>query len=70
MADENQLHQAFRIPPWRIGDPPMLLEAVLSQVEGQQAKQVMALYLDSVAATYEANLKFVQGMRSVLGAKT
>jgi hypothetical protein len=67
MADEK-LNPLFHVPPWRIGDPPMLVEAVLSQVEGEQTKQVMMLYLDSVTATLEANLKLVQGLRSVVGA--
>jgi hypothetical protein len=62
----QDIHETFRIPGWRIGDPPILLEAILSQVEGEQAKQVTALYLDSVAATLEVNLKFVQGLRSVV----
>jgi hypothetical protein len=62
----QEINEAFRLPGWRIGDPPVLLEAILSQVEGEQAKQVTALYLDSVTATLEANLKFVQGLRSVI----
>jgi hypothetical protein len=35
-------------------------------VEAGQRQQITALYLDSVTASLEANLKFVQGLRSVL----
>jgi hypothetical protein len=38
----------------------------MREVEGEQAKQINTLYLDSVAATLEAQLKFVQGVRSVI----
>jgi hypothetical protein len=64
MANEELL---FRGIPRLIGDPPQLLEAILAQVEGQQQKQVMGLLLDSLAATLQANLKFVQGVRSIIG---
>lgn len=64
------LNPTFRWAPWRIGDPAVLLEAVLGEVEAGQRQQVTALYLDSVTASLEANLKFVQGLRSILaGAK-
>jgi hypothetical protein len=63
MAEER-----FPFRPWWIGDPAVLLESILRQVETEQQKQIMAHYLDSVTATLEANLKFVQGMRSVIGA--
>ena len=68
MPDDQskQLHQAFRWGPWHIGDPAVLLEAILDQVEEQQQKQVLGLYLDSLSATLEANLKLVQGIRSVV----
>ncbi|HLN37863.1 MAG TPA: hypothetical protein VK337_08785 [Xanthobacteraceae bacterium] len=62
----QEINEVFRRPPWWIGDPAVLLEAILSQVEGEQTKQVTALYLDSVAATLEINLKFVHGLRSVI----
>lgn len=52
---------------WHIGDPAVLLESILGQVEQEQQRQVVGLYLDAVSATLEANLKFVQGMRSVVG---
>jgi hypothetical protein len=64
MANEELL---FRGIPRLIGDPPQLLEAILAQVEGQQQKQVMGLFLDTVATTLQANLKFVQGVRSIIG---
>jgi hypothetical protein len=53
---------------WHIGDPAVLLESILGQVEKEQQRQVVGLYLDAVSATLEANLKFVQGMRSVVGS--
>jgi hypothetical protein len=72
MADEHLLHQAFRWvgPVPRVGDPAVLLESILGQVEAEQQKQIMNHYLDSVAATLEANMKFVQGIRSVMGSGT
>jgi len=63
---EARINPLFRIPNWHIGDPPIILEAILAQVEGEQAKQVTALYLDSVSASLEANLKFVRGVRSLV----
>jgi hypothetical protein len=64
MANEELL---FRGIPRLIGDPPQILEAILAQVEGEQRKQVMGLLLDSLATTLQANLKFVQGVRSIIG---
>lgn len=64
MANEELL---FRGIPRLIGDPPQLLESILAQVEEQQQKQVMGLFLDSLAASLQANLKFVQGVRSIIG---
>jgi len=61
MADEK-----FPFLWWHIGDPAVLLESILGQVESEQKKQIVGHYLDSVQATLEANLKFVQGMRSVV----
>jgi hypothetical protein len=72
MSDQTlpELNPLFRWFPWRIGDPAVLLESILGQVEAGQRQQVVALYLDSVAASLEANLKFVHGIRSVVaGAK-
>ena len=64
MANEELL---FRGIPRLIGDPPQILDVILAQVEGQQQKQVMGLLLDSLATTLQANLKFVQGVRSIIG---
>jgi hypothetical protein len=66
MADER-LEQALRFRPWHVGDPAVLVDSILAQVEIDQRKVILGHYLDSVAATYEANLKFVQGVRSVIG---
>jgi hypothetical protein len=62
----HELNPLLRWFPWRVGDPAVLLESILGQVEAGQRQQVTALYLDSVTATLEANLKFVQGLRSVV----
>jgi hypothetical protein len=68
MADvpSQELNPLFRWRPWHTGDPAVLLESILGQVEAGQRQQITALYLDSVTASLEANLKFVQGLRSVL----
>ena len=57
--------------PHHIGDPAVLLDTILREVEGEQAKQVLTHYLDAVSAALDANQKFVQGVRSVIagGAK-
>jgi hypothetical protein len=64
MANEELL---FRGIPRLVGDPPQLLEALLAQVESKQQKQVMGLFLDSLATTLQANLTFIQGVRSIIG---
>jgi len=61
-----ELNPLLRWFPWRVGDPAVLLESILGQVEAGQRQHVTALYLDAVTATLEANLKFVQGLRSVV----
>jgi hypothetical protein len=66
MANE-QLHEALRFRPWPPGDPWVLVEAVLREVDGPQQKQVMGLALESVAATPQANLKLVDGLRQIVG---
>ena len=70
MADENLIHQFFRWggPVPRVGDPAVLLESILSHVQAEQQKQVISHYLDSVTATLQANMKFVEGVRSVMGS--
>jgi hypothetical protein len=70
MADEHLLHQAFRWggPVPRVGDPAMLLDSILSHVEVEQQKQLISHYLDSVVATLQVNMKFVEGIRSVMGS--
>ena len=66
---DQELIAALRWGPFppRIGDPAVILEAIMQEVETNQRGQVMGLYLDSVAATLQANLKFVQGLRSMMG---
>jgi len=71
MAQSEELNEAFRIlPPRWIGDPAVLLDSILAQAEAGQRAQVISLYLDSVVTFAEANLKFVQGVRSVLGGQS
>jgi len=70
MANE-QLHEALRFRPWPPGDPWVLVESILREVEGEnQKKQVIGLALESVAATLQANLKLVEGLRQVVGGKS
>jgi hypothetical protein len=51
---------------WRHGDPWVLRELVTGDGETEQAARVTELYLESVATTLQANLKFVQGLREVV----
>ena len=64
MANEELL---FRSIPRLVGDPPQMLEALLSHVEEKQQKHVMGLFLDSLATTLQANLTFIKGVRSIIG---
>jgi len=65
----EQLHETLRFRPWPPGDPWVLVEAILREVEGPQQKQVLGLALDSVAATLQANLKLVEGLRQIVGGR-
>jgi hypothetical protein len=67
MANE-QLHELLRFRPWPPGDPWVLVDTVLREVEGPQQKLVLGLALESVAATLQANLKLVEGLRQIVGA--
>ena len=68
MAEPSQqLRQALQfLPPHHIGDPAVLLESILAHVETAQHKQVIGLYMDSLTAALEANLKFVRGVHSII----
>jgi hypothetical protein len=69
MSDER-LEQLLRFRWWHVGDPPILLDSILGQVEKESQKLILTAYLDSVVATHEANLRFVQSVRSaVAGAR-
>jgi hypothetical protein len=68
MSDER-LEQLLRFRWWHVGDPPILLDSILSHVEKEAQKQILGAYLDSVVATHEANLKFVQSVRSAVAAR-
>jgi hypothetical protein len=65
----SELNDLLRWMPWRIGDPAVLLDSILGQVDVAQRQQVTALYLDSVAATLQAQLSMVQGLRSIVTGK-
>jgi hypothetical protein len=70
MADER-LEQLLRFRWWHVGDPPVLIDTILDQVEKDQRQQILTHYLDLVVATHEANLRFVQNVRSAFaGART
>jgi hypothetical protein len=68
MASE-QLNELLRFRPWPPGDPWVLVDTVLREVEGQQQKVVLVLALEAAAATLQANLKLVEGLRQAVGAK-
>jgi len=69
MADPTQVHPTFRLPPHiHVGDPAVLLDNILAHANPAQSNHVIGLYLDSVATTLEANLKFVNGIRSVMSS--
>ena len=68
MANE-QLNEALRFRPWPPGDPWVLVEAVLREVDPPQQKLVVGLALESVAATLQANLKLVEGLRQMVGGR-
>lgn len=65
MVDKTHEALAWRPNRW-IGDPPILLDLILEQVEAEQAKQAVMMFLDAAVATQEANLRFVQGVRSLV----
>jgi hypothetical protein len=66
MSDER-IEQLLRFRWWHVGDPPILLDSILSHVEKEKQKQILTYFLDSVVASHEANLKFLQNVRSVVG---
>jgi len=67
----DQLNELLRFRPWPPGDPWVLVDTVLREVEGPQQKLVLGLVLESVSATLQANLKLVDGLRQLVtgGAK-
>lgn len=70
MAGDKALHESLRFRPWPPGDPWVLVETILHEVEGEdKQRQILNLTLESVAATLEANLKLVNGLRQVVGGQ-
>ena len=66
---QPQLNDLLRFRPWPPGDPFVLLEAVLRDVDPAQQRQAMGLALDTLHATLQANLKMVEGLRQMVGAQ-
>jgi hypothetical protein len=67
----EKLNEALRLRPWPIGDPWVIVEAVLQETQNeQQQRQVITLALDSVAATLQANLKLVEGLRQIVAGQS
>jgi hypothetical protein len=62
----DQLNEALRFRPWPPGDPWVLVDQVLREVEGPQQRLVLGLALESVAATLQVNLKLVQGLQQIV----
>jgi len=67
MPPNEQLNELLRFRPWPPGDPWVLVEAVLREVDPAQKRQVMGAALESVSATLQANLKLVDGLRQIVG---
>lgn len=66
MAD-NKLADILR---WHHGDPPIWLELILSEVEGNERQRILGVYLDAVQANLQANMKLVEGVRGIIGGKS
>ena len=69
MPDEKkipQIHEQLRFRPWPIGDNFVLVESVLQELGEAQQRQAIGLYLQSVAASLQANLTFVEGLRGII----
>ncbi len=63
----NEINAAFRLPHIHVGDPAILLEQILQQVEAPQRAQVTNLVLDHMTAVLQAQLKLVEGIRAAVG---
>ncbi len=70
MANEKQLHEALRFRPWPPGDPWVLVEAVLNEIDPAAQKQVMVAALDAAHTTLQANLKLVDNLRQIVGGQS
>jgi len=46
-----ELHPTLAFRPWPGGDPLVVLESIMARVDEAQQKQVMGIYLDSIAST-------------------
>jgi hypothetical protein len=70
MAEENvrPIHPVLGRPSIWIGDPAIIME-LINEGQNEQTKQrINSLYLDAVAEALQAQLKFVQGLRSIMGS--
>jgi hypothetical protein len=55
-------------PPYN-PDPAVLLEAVLREVDSENQKKIAGLYFEAVAASLQANLRFVQGLQAIVAGQ-
>lgn len=54
---------------WNHGDPPIWLELILKEVEGNQRQQIMNHYLEAVHANLQVQVKLVEGVRNIMAGK-
>lgn len=69
MTDPKHLINSVVSPGshWPHGDPFVLLDAVLRESESlPQRQQALALYLDTMAAHHQTNLKYIEGLRNII----
>lgn len=67
----DKLNEALSLRPWPPGDPWVLVEAILNEVEQpQQKQQVMGLALEAAAAHLQANVNLINGLRQVVAGSS
>jgi hypothetical protein len=62
------LHPSLISRPFPGGDPFVLLDVILQEADESKRAQIIGLSLDAMAATLQANLKLVEGIRKLVGA--
>jgi len=63
----GDINEALRFRPWPPGDPWVLVDTVLQEVEDEQKSKVLGIALQAAAATLQANLTLVQGLAQIVG---